>query len=366
MNFFRTVGRNKKNDVKSYEDFWVWFHSQERTFFDVIQNSDDIEKNFFDKLEPKLAALKDGILYLTGMYDDNTAELILTADGNVKNIAFVEDLVRAAPVLPVWRFTALKPAMNVEDVAIHMDGYEFDGKHLSFYANEVPDCPDEIDITIIHKALTATNKKQISTGVYIFLDNYLGELEFVNTIDNLEIISPEHAIQEPIPISKLKAYLNWRQKEWIEKYDGTPLPPEEQYEMLEAQLQNGRALIALMNKSLLHWNNKAAYPWIASITFTYNGDRSNGMPGKIDSEQLNRIEDEMMAQLSPGDGILNIGRTTANNQRVVYFACRDFREPSKLLYSTQTQHRRHFEMDYDIYKDKYWRTFDRFTQTHSD
>ena len=345
----------------THEDFWNWFREHEKRFFEVIVQQNDIEKNFFNALEPRLAALKDGILYLTGMYDDHTAELILTADGDVKNIAFVEDLVKAAPALAGWRFTALKPAMNVEDVAIHMDGYKFDGEHLSFYANEVPGYPDEVEITIIHKALTDANKKRISSGIYIFLDNYLGELEFVNTIDNLEIIGPEQAIQEPIPISKLKAYLNWRQKEWIEKYDSAPLPKEEQYEMLEAQLQNGRVLIALFNKKLLHWDGKAAYPWIASITFTYNGDRTNGMPGKIESEQLNRIEDEMMAQLSPGDGILNIGRTTANNERTVFFACRDFREPSKLLYKTQTNHQRHFEIDYDIFKDKYWRTFDRFT-----
>jgi hypothetical protein len=42
----------------------------------------------------------------------------------------------------------------------------------------------------------------------------------VTTIDNLKIISKEEAQKELIPVEKLKAYLTWRQKEFIEKYEG--------------------------------------------------------------------------------------------------------------------------------------------------
>jgi hypothetical protein len=50
--------------------------------------------------------------FLTGMYNDDTVELVLTADGAVKNIVFVEELVNSAPKIEGWKFTALKPALD--------------------------------------------------------------------------------------------------------------------------------------------------------------------------------------------------------------------------------------------------------------
>ncbi len=122
------------------------------------------------------------------MYDDNTVELVLTADGSVKNIVFVEELVNSAPNINGWEFTSLKPALDIQDVNIKMAGYEFNKSNINFYSQEIAEYPDEIDIIIVHDDLSEENKEQISNGVYIFLDNYLGELDFVNNIDNLNII----------------------------------------------------------------------------------------------------------------------------------------------------------------------------------
>jgi hypothetical protein len=66
------------------------------------------------------------------MFDDNTVELILTADGNTKNIVFVEDLVNAAPKIEGWKFTALKPSLNIEDLCIEMGGHKFNNKNIHF------------------------------------------------------------------------------------------------------------------------------------------------------------------------------------------------------------------------------------------
>ena len=99
-----------------------------------MKNHNDIEKDFFDKLSPKLSELKDGYFYLTGMYDENTAELVLTADGNTKNIVFVEELVEQALKINGWKFTALKPAMDIENVSINMAGYKFDSENIFFYS----------------------------------------------------------------------------------------------------------------------------------------------------------------------------------------------------------------------------------------
>lgn len=73
---------------------------------------------------------------------------------------------------------------------------------------------------------------------------------------------------------------------------------------------------------------------------------------------MNEIEESKMQQLSDEEGYLYIGRETVNNEGDNYFACKDFRKPPKVFFKTQQDNR--FEVEYDIYKDKYWRSFERF------
>lgn len=361
MSFLKNIFKAKNEPIKSYADFWNWFQSNEKDFFNVVKSRKDIEKGFFNKLSSKLGELKEGYFYLTGMYDDNTVELVLTADGNTKNIVFVEELVEASPKIVGWKFTALKPALDIKDVSIEMGGYKFNSDNLNFYSNELQDYPDEIDITIVHSDLTEENKNQIMNGVYIFLDNYLGELDFLNNIDNLTVIGKSEATEELVPIEKLKAFLTWRQKEFNEKYEGVRYDTEnDTHSILEAELESGNKLIAVINTELLNWDSKASHPWIAVLTLKYDGSNNNGMPNDKDYKLLDIIEKEIMQKLKDVDGFINIGRQTAKSERDIYFACKDFRKPSKVFYAIQQKYSHSFEVEYDIYKDKYWQSFEKF------
>ena len=362
MRILKKLFGKKEEPIKSYSDFWNWFQRNEKGFFMAVKLNGNLEEDFFDKLSPKLEELRDGYFYVAGMCDDNTAELILTADGNAKNIAFVEELVNAAPQINGWKFTSLKPASNIEDVSIEMADNKFNGENISFYSNEVAEYPDEIDITIVHHDLTQENEGQITNGIYIFLDNYLGELDFVNNIDNLTIVGKQEAQKELIPISKLKDFLTWRQKEFVEKYDSTHYDTgNDTYSMFEAEFESGGKLFAVVNTELLNWDSKASHPWISVLTFRYNGRDNNGMPNNSDYKLLNKIEEDIMLELKNSDGYLNIGRQTAKEERKIYFACKDFRQPSKVFFKAQQIYSNSFKIEYDIYKDKYWQSFKRFT-----
>ncbi|MFN7654749.1 MAG: DUF695 domain-containing protein [Cyclobacteriaceae bacterium] len=361
MSFIKKIFGKKETPIKSYIDFWNWFQENEKDFFNVVKKNRDFEKDFFDKLSPKLAELKDGYFYLTGMYDDNTVELVLTADGNPKNIVFVEELVEQAPQINGWKFTALKPALDIENVDISMAGYKFNKENLFFYSNDYEDYPDEIDICVIHNELTEDNKHQIGAGTYIFLDNYLGELDLLNNIDNIKVIGRSEAEKELIPITKLKDFLTWRQKEFIEKYSALRHNTDKDiYSSLEAELNNGRSLIAVVNSTLLDWNSKASHPWILNVEIKYDGNDNNGMPDKNTYQLLDEFEEQIMVELRDFDGYLNIGRQTADNSREIYFACTDFRKPSKTLHSLTQKYSHKLDINYDIYKDKYWQSFERF------
>jgi len=361
MSFLKSLFNTKEQLIKSYSDFWNWFLKNENKFHNVLKNQGDIKRVFFDKLAPKLNELKDGFWYLAGMYDDNTSELVITPDGTIKNIAFVEELVQAAPKMTNWKFTALKPALDLENVRIDMAGYTFDSENLSFYSIDHKNYPDEIEIVIVHNDYNEQDESTIINGTYIFLDNYLGELNSITTIDNLKVISQKHAEKELIPISKLKDFLIWREKEFIEKYKGFRHNTDnDNYSSLEATLENGLPLLAIVNTDLLNWDSKASHPWISVIEIKYDGKNNNGMPNEKEYQLLNEIEDKIMTELKDSDGYLNIGRQTADSVREIYLAGVDFRLPSKVLHKIDMEYQNQFKIGYDIYKDKYWQSFNRF------
>lgn len=361
MNFIREIFGTKNKPIESYKDFWDWFSKNERDFYNVVQKGTNFEKGFFNKLSPKLNELREGYYFLSGMYDENTAELIITADGNIKNIVFVEELINSAPKIPGWRFTALKPALNIENVAIEMDKYVFDSENLFFYSNDNFEYPDEINLSIVHLECNQENKSIITNGTYIFLDNYLGEIDFINNIDKINFIGKNEAEKELIPIEKLKDFLIWRQKEFIEKYDGIRHDTEnDTYSSFEAKLKNGKPLIAIFNSTLLEWDSKASHPWILKIEIKYNGEENNGFPDDITYKLLDEIENTIMSQLNDFDGYLNIGRETADSIREIYFACKDYRKPSKVLEEIIPRYSSYLDIEYEIFKDKYWQSLERF------
>lgn len=341
--------------------FWKWFASNEKRFFKSISSGDNLHATFFDELSSALEKLHPDIYLLTGMRDANTAELIFTPDGIIKNIAFTEDLVSAAPQLPRWRFTALKPKTDISELQIDMGDYVFNVRNIWFYPNENSNYPDEIDITIVYEPYTEAEKSPITNGIYLFLDNFLGELNSVTSIDNLWIASAPTAGQDLIPIYKLQDYLIWREKEFVEKYEGTRRHTEDdEYSSLEATLENDLPLIAIVNSSLLDWEAKASHPWLLKVEISYDGSGYNGMPDDATYALMDKFELEIMTQLRDADGYLNVGRETADSLRCIYFACKDFRNPSRAMFALSEQYHNLLAVHFEIYKDKYWQSLERF------
>lgn len=361
MSYIKSLFNSKDQPINSYANFWSWFTQNEQKFYKVLKNQGNIEKDFFDKLSPKLDELKDGYWFLAGMLNDTTAELILTADGVIKNIVFVEELVEAAPKINNWKITALKQPSDITKFGIEIDGYKFDSSKMNFFSTTHKYMPDEIDITITHQDFNEENKAVITNGVYLSLDNTLGELKSITTIDNVTIINPKDATEELIPLNKLKDFLTWREKEFVEKYKGLRHNTEnDSYSGLEGTLNNGLPLVAVINMDLLNWDSKASHPWISVVEIKYNGDANNGMPNSYEYELLNEIEEKIMEELKDYDGYLNLGRQTADSIRDIYFACIDFRKPSKVLHKLKLFYKDKIEVNFTIYKDKYWQSLNRF------
>ncbi|MEM6719532.1 MAG: DUF695 domain-containing protein [Bacteroidota bacterium] len=361
MSFFKTLFQKQEKPITSYVDFWNWFQQHEKKFYNVLRKGGDVQSVFFRKLAEKLDELKDGFWYTAGMFSDDVAELVITPDGAIENIVFVEELVAAAPMLKRWKFTALKPALNIENVSIRMGDYKFSSIELSFYPIDHAEYPDEIDIVIVYDNFREEDKNLIVNGTYLFLDNYLGELNSVTTIDNIRVASKAEATEELIPILKLKDFLIWREKEFVEKYKGIRHNTiEDNFISLEATLENDLPLFAIVNSDLLTWDRKASHPWVSIVKIAYDGTDNQGLPNEKAYDLLNAIEEEILKELKDAEGYLNIGRQTADSLREIYFACVDFRLPSKVLHRLKEKYKDKLEIQFVIFKDKYWQTFNRF------
>ena len=53
MGFFsKLLKGNKEKSIENYSDFWDWFVTKEKDFYEVVKEAKHFEKKFFDILSP--------------------------------------------------------------------------------------------------------------------------------------------------------------------------------------------------------------------------------------------------------------------------------------------------------------------------
>ncbi|MVZ64452.1 DUF695 domain-containing protein [Sphingobacterium sp. DK4209] len=352
------------SEIQSIVDFWKWFNDHEKEFYKAVQDGKNIEGQFFVPLAEQLSKLHERIYFLVGIHKETkVAELTLTPDAIVRNIAFIEDLVKEAPSLDSWRFIALKEASDIKDFGIKMNNRNYSSDNLKFYPIEHPAFPDQIDLVLVYELYDANLHEEIYNGVCIFLDNALGELKSITSIDNVSVVGPDQEHPDLIPLEKLNAYLTWREKEFVEKYDKiTHNSQDDVYSSFEGELEDGLPIFAIVNKTLLDWDYKASHPWVLLIMIHYDGIPENGLPDDATYELMDRLEDDVSNRLPETEGYLNILRETGNGLREINMVCRDFRTPSRVMTEIVKKYANNFKVEFDIYKDKYWHSFDKFKE----
>jgi len=350
---------SREEAINDPAGFWVWFKQHEQKFHKAVKSGKEIERDFFNHLSPRLNQLHKGIYYVTGMFDDHTVELVFTPEGIIENVVFCEELANAAPNIAGWKFTALKSPMSMKDIDIKLQGYSFTSENIGFYVNEIKEYPDEINIILEHKDYNQQNKDIIKNGCFLFLDNLLGELKVITLLDQVSFVSPGVQKGDFNGIEKLDSYITWREKEFVEKHTGKRYNTEnDSHSLMEAELEDGTPVIAIMNSELLNWDAKASHSWMAIVEFNFKGN--NGMPDEKLAEEMDRIEDEIMKYLKDEEGYLNVGRETGQNKRTIFFACAEFRKPSIVLTNIVNKYKPSIKINFEMFRDKYWRSLSQF------
>ncbi|MDM1362154.1 DUF695 domain-containing protein [Myroides marinus] len=357
--FDKIFGKNVKESnlvelEAQYDVFWDWFKSNEAEFKKTIETHDRVVEDFIDIVGPKLKEINKDFNMLTGMGKDGVGELIITPDGRVRALPFIEDFISSAPSIEGWRFISCKP--STKGIGLNMGDFVLNEDTISFIPIHTEGYPDYIHLRFIIKECTPENEEELGNALFIFLDNYLGEMETMTMIDYLEVKGEESIDGELVPMSKLSDYLRYREAEFVEKYDGVKHNSDnDSYSILEGN-NNNAPLIAVVNTSFLNWEQKMSYPWVVKMSIQYQGNE-NGMPSKSDVAVMDEIEDLFVESA----GVNSVARETGSNERTLFFATRDYKNASREVQKTISLFTDKFDIDYTIYRDKYWMGLEVYT-----
>ncbi len=342
----------------AYANFWNWFEQHQQGLSNTLKEGGDLQSELFETLATKLTGVKGGENFGVSMDDEGTVELVFTTQGHIKNIVFAEELVNAAPKIKGWKFTALTPPSAVNIATLKWDGYEINGENLSFYANQSAKFPDEINITVVHDKFDVYRPEISYNFVNLILKNYLGELYLLTTVDHYYAAGKVNPNRELIPIDKLQAYVRWREKEFVEKYEDVRyIADGHDLCVIEGEIGDGIPIFGVVDKDLLEWEGRISHPWILSIIISYNSD--NGMADERTDGFIETLETELTDALTDFDGYHYICKERTPGQTQIYFVCREFRKPAKIMYAME-QLLDELDFSYQIVHDKYWQTFEKY------
>lgn len=347
--------------INSYHEFWHWFESRAQEFYDVIRSGKDVEEKFINIFAPELDSVEPRVFFLVGMDKDKKAELVFTPDGIIKNVLWAEKIVAAAPAIDNWKFRALKPESNNEDFAIRMHDLQFDKENIKFYPILHDNYPDKIDLMFVYDSYHEESREEILNGIFIFLDNYLGEETMIQCIDKIDVRGPLNLQEELIPLNKLVDYIKWREKEFVEKYqDVRHDSSDDRFSGFEGTVEGGKPILSTINTSVLDWDYKASHPWILVIMNAYDAETEAGFPNPETYEDISKLEEDLEAELPSIDGYIFLGSETVDGLRETFIACREFRKATEVMKRLLQKYQSQLNLSFDFFKDKYWQSFERY------
>lgn len=347
---------------KAADLFWQWFAGNEHRFRELDTKDSDEALSFLDELIRNMKPFNPWLKALAGPYSGNGYELIITADGDVALFCKVEELIEQAPVLPNWQFTAHKPALGFDGISIDLYEKKFNTETTCFYPIIHDEYPDEVSIILTHTEYNVEEDDQFQAGGMIYLENGLGEEKTATRIDHYEtgpLPGADSGI-EVIPISKLADYLNWREKEFVEKYESfEAVRPEESFNLLEAEDSEGKPMLVTVDAGFKEWPLRPAFPWLFQVDINYKGNE-NGLPTQQQLEEMQVLEHQVLELLGTSNTIYHIGHRTYDNVRNLYFYSSEYNHNSQLLHRFIESVKSNYTLLFFVRKDKYWQSMEMY------
>jgi hypothetical protein len=352
---------NRNKDSSGPDSFWQWFAANQKRFQHLEKLGAEKAHEKLNEIVGQLKKYNPWFKALIGKYDDATSELIITADGDIALFMKVEELVSKAPTLPGWRFTAHKPPMGFDEISIEMFDKVFNEHTVKFYPFIDESHPDMVSIAFTHKDYDEEEEEDFQVANSIYIQNALGELNAATKLDHYETGPEPEDKSELIPVTKLNDYLNWREKEFVEKYDHAAIEfPEETYHSVEGEDADGNVMMAIVISSFESWPYKPVFCWWVGVQMEYP-QTENGLPDETTLALLHDTEDEIVSLMTAGQDIVYTASKTYKGCRTAYFYAKNYKDPSVVLHKfIEGFKESNITLGFFIEKDKYWQRVEEF------
>lgn len=191
--------------------FWNWFSENNKPYLFIHQVDLDERERLLDDLMKELHKYCDELFFEMGGHPDDVQELIITAEGNKKNFAKVEDLVDAAPEIQGWKIIAFIPPRDA-DFEINFEGVLLKPSEMWFFPLQNEKDLSKAGIRVFIKNYELLKEKSFFTSaLYKVLDVILGEKSFALDLDYVDAddLSDE---PEEMGLSKLEMlpqFIQW-------------------------------------------------------------------------------------------------------------------------------------------------------------
>lgn len=202
---------------KAAQHFWLWFIDHHTKLKNLQELKPKEQKHYIFWLEWHLHFYTSGLDYILIFPKQNRkkVQLIITANGNPEYFLKVENVIKLAPQLKDWKFTAfVQPTKAIEDMEAGLDKpYVF--KDINLKASELKFMPFEyestkkIDMTVYLKNFTVNcNNKNLIQVIFIIMQDIIGEKSLYENINFVELAQmPDNDI-ELIYLYDLQYYID--------------------------------------------------------------------------------------------------------------------------------------------------------------
>ncbi|MFM9850951.1 MAG: hypothetical protein ACKVP3_27980 [Hyphomicrobiaceae bacterium] len=197
-------------------DFWGWFERNrpaiESSVGRLYATANDAAAEIVRdptmlQLKVQLHRYDSRLSFLIGPIEKGY-DLEITAEGDEQAFASVFRLIRAAPQLPNWRFTPLRP--HQPDAYPQLDGLDFSSSDFRFETKPSDESPGKFDFLMIanteHDVLA--DEERFHHLAFLTLQSHLGEHDFTRYVDSITVRDKAWAEKlggfETLPLSELQ------------------------------------------------------------------------------------------------------------------------------------------------------------------
>ena len=204
--------------MRKINTFWNWFQDNNQTIKNFLNETPKSQKQISHWIKHRLGFYSKELDYMIIFPKKPTekTELIITANGNPEYFTRVTELIKHAPVLKHWKFTAfIQPTVHIEKI---MDGLDepYVFQEITIKTSEIKFLPLAYDektkklniIVYLKNYNIHCDTKTWKQAIYIIMQDLLGEKSLYQNINFVQLACLPTNTEELIELYDLQFYID--------------------------------------------------------------------------------------------------------------------------------------------------------------